>query len=209
MLRSGLMKKRLFLLLAILACGPAGAQTTQPAPAAQSPASQASSGLASKLINAPGTNWNVYGAGQTNKRLEKDGPQGYPCVRVTVAQKGKNAWDAGAVSPVTKGVAANDTVLIAVYLRAPDAKDGETVPLPFVGLSGATAPYPTLVSAPLTITNQWKQYFVGGRAAQAAVEGGTQVSIHLAGDTHVIDLGPIRVFDLGPNFNPAGLPKNQ
>ena len=199
------MKKCLVLLLAILACGPAVAQT----PAATPPASgQASGGLASKLINTPGTNWNVYGTGQTSKRLETDGPQGYPCVRVTVTQKGKNAWDAGAVSPVTKGVAANDTVLIAVYLRAPNAKDGEMVPLPFVGLSGATAPYPTLVSAPLAITNQWKQYFVGGRAAQAAAEGGTQVSVHLAGDAHVIDLGPIRVFDLG-DVDPARLPKNQ
>lgn len=199
------MKKSLGLLLAFLAYGPAYAQTP---PAAPPSSGHASGSLASKLINTPGTNWNVFGTGQTNKRLETDGPQGYPCVRVTVTQKGKNAWDAGAVSPVEKAVAANDTILIVVYLRAPNAKDGETVPLPFVGLSGATAPYATLVSAPLAVTNQWKQYYVGGRAAQAAAAGGSQVSIHLAGDTHVIDLGPIRVFDLG-DVNPAGLPKNQ
>lgn len=202
------MKKRLGLLAAFLLCGPISSLAAQTPPAA--PAAPAKSvNLAEKLINAPGTNWTVYGAGQTNKRLETDGPQGYPCVRATVTQKGANPWDAGAVSPVQKAIAANDTVLIAVYLRAPNAKDGETVPLPFIGLSGASAPYPTLISAPLAITNQWKQYFVGGRAVQAAAAGGAQVSIHLAGDAHVIDLGPIRVFDLGPDFNPAGLPKNQ
>jgi hypothetical protein len=32
--------------------------------------------------------------------------------------------------------------------------------------------------------------------------------VHLAGDTHVIDLGPIKVFDFGPDFDPARLPKN-
>ncbi|HEX5181564.1 MAG TPA: hypothetical protein VFW19_00290 [Allosphingosinicella sp.] len=197
------MKTSLVLLLAILACGPALAQGAQTAPAAKP-----SGGLADKLINTPGTNWNVYGDGQTSKRLETDGPQGYPCIRVTVTQKGKNPWDDGAVSPVAKAVAANDTLLIAVYLRAPNAKDGETLPLPFVGLSGSAAPYTTLVSGPLTITNQWKQYYVGGRAAQAAAAGGSQVSVHLGGDAHVVDLGPVRVFDLGPNVDPAALPKN-
>jgi hypothetical protein len=204
------MKTSLGLLLAFLVSGPVYAQAAQTAPATPAPAAKpAAPSLADKLINTPGSDWNVYGPGETSKKLSTDGPQGYPCVRVTVTQKGANPWDAGAVSPVQKPVAANDTVLIAVYLRAPNAKDGETVPLPFVGLSGSSGTYPTLVSAPIAVTNQWKQYFVGGKAAVAAAAGGSQVSIHLAGDAHVIDLGPVRVFDLGPNFNPAGLPKNQ
>ncbi|HEX4736087.1 MAG TPA: hypothetical protein VH331_00840 [Allosphingosinicella sp.] len=202
------MKTNLGVFLALLFPAPAYAQGTQPAPATP-PASQSAGKLADKLINTPGTNWTVFGTGQTNKRLETDGPQKYPCIRVAVTQKGKNAWDAGAVSPVAKAVAANDTVLIAVYLRAPDAKDGETLPLPFVGLSGSAAPYTTLISGPVAITNQWKQYYIAGRASQAAAAGGAQVSVHLAGDTHVIDLGPIRVFDLG-DVDPARLqlPKN-
>ena len=202
------MKKRLGLLAFFLVCGPLSNLEAQTPPA--TPAAPAKSvNLAEKLIKAPDTDWSVYGTGQTNKRLETDGPKGYPCIRVTVTQKGTNPWDAGAVSPIPKPIGANDTMLIVVYLRAPNAKDGEKVPLPFVGLSAAAAPYTTLVSGPVSITNQWQQYYVGGRAAQAAAVGGAQVSIHLAGDAHVIDLGPIRVYDLGPDFNPAGLPKNQ
>jgi hypothetical protein len=193
------------LLIAILACGPAAAQPA-PTPA---PAAPAANDLSSKLVNVPGTSWNVYGPGQTNKRLETGGPQNYPAVHVEVTQKGRNPWDVGAVSPVAKPIAAGDTLLIAVYLRAPNARDGETVPLPFVGLTGASAPYATLISAPLSITNQWKQYFVGGRSAQAAAAGGAQASVHLAGDVHVIELGPMRIFDFGPNVDPARLPKNQ
>jgi hypothetical protein len=201
------MTQRLILLL--LSAAASSAAVAQPPAAAPAPAASAASGLASKLINVPGTIWNVYGPNQTNKRLETEGPQAYPAVRVTVARKGVNAWEAGAVSPVAKPIAAGDTVLIAVYLRAPSATEGQTVPLPFVGLSGATAPYPTLVSDHVAITNQWKQYFVGGKAAQAAAANGAQVSVHLAGAAQVIDLGPIRVFDLGPDFDPARLPKNQ
>jgi hypothetical protein len=197
--------KMILLALAAIAFGPAIGQAPPAAPAPAAPAID----LASKVINAPGTNWTVYGPGQTNKRLETDGPQNYPAVRVTVTQKGANPWDDGAVSPVAKAIAANDTILIAVYLRAPEAKAGETIPLPFIGLSGATTPYPTLVGDHVAVTNAWKQYFVSGRAAQAAAAGGAQVSIHLAGDAHVIDLGPIRVFDLGPGIDPAQLPKNR
>ena len=202
------MSKRLAALcLAVFAWGPATAQTTPPAPAA--PAAPAAPDLSSKQINVSGTNWTVYGPGQTNKRLETGGPQNYPAVRVDVTQKGKNPWDVGALSPVTKPIGADDTLLIAVYLRAPNARDGETVSLPFIGLAGAAAPYPTLISAPLSITNAWKQYFVRGRTAQAFAAGGAQASIHLAGDVHVIELGPIRIFDFGPKVDPAQLPKNQ
>lgn len=202
------MKTRPGLLAFFIVCGPLSSLEAQTPPA--TPAAPAKSvSLADKLINTPDTSWNVYGNGQTNKRLETDGPKGYPCIRVTVTQKGANPWDAGAVSPIPKAIGANDTLLVVVYLRAPNAKDGEKVPLPFVGVSTATAPYKTLVSGPVSITNQWQKYYVGGRAAQAAAAGGAQVSIHLAGEAHVIDLGPILVYDLGADFDPARLPKNQ
>src|SRR4051794_4481203 len=191
------MTKRLVALcLAVLACGPAAAQTPPAAPQTPpaAPAAPASD-LSSKLINVPGTVWTVYGEGQTNKRLETDGPKGYPAIRVTVAHKGKNPWDAGAVSPVAKPIAAGDTVLVAVYLRAPEARDGESVPLPFIGLTGAAAPYPTIANAPVAVTNQWKVFFASGKATQAFAASGAQASIHLAGDAHVVDLGPIRIFD--------------
>jgi hypothetical protein len=201
------MGKRLRLLvLAALAWGPAHAQAPQAAPAA--PPAAPAPDLSSKLINVPGTNWTVYGPGQANKTLPNDGPKGYPAIRVTVTAKGKNPWDAGAVSPIPKAIGVGDVLLVAVYLRAPEARDGETIPLPFLGVAGAAAPYPTILSNPVAVTNQWKLFFAGGKSAQALAAGGAQVSIHLAGDTHVIDLGPIRVFDFGPDFDPARLPKN-
>jgi hypothetical protein len=199
------MKAKLFLLLLSAAASAAIAQPPAAAPAPAAPAG----GLATKLINVPGTVWTVYGTAQTSKRLETEGPQNYPMVRATITQKGANPWDAGAVSPVPKPIAAGDTVLIAVYLRAPNATEGQPVTLPFVGLSGSAAPYATLVSDHVAITNQWKQYFVGGKATQAAAANGAQVSVHLASAAQVIDLGPIRVFDLGPDVDPARLPKNQ
>jgi hypothetical protein len=193
--------------LAAAAATPAAAQ---PGPAAPAPATPppAAIDLNSKLINVPGTNWNVYGENQAAKRLEKEGPKGYPAIRVTVARAGKNAWDAGAVSVVPKPVGAGDAVLVAVYLRAPELKDGETLELPLVGATGAAAPYPAIAGEKVVLTNQWKLYFASGRAPQAFAADGVQATVHLAGAKQVIDLGPLRVYDFGPGFDLKRLPHN-
>jgi hypothetical protein len=185
--------------LAVLAAAPA---------AAQEPAPPAANDLSSKLINIPGTSWTVYGPSQSAKMLDKEGPKGYPALRVTIAKAGKSAWDAGAVSVVPKAVVAGDALLIAVFLRAPELKDGETLELPLVGATGATAPYPAIAGEKVALTNQWKLYFASGKAPQAFPANGVQATVHLAGARQVIDLGPLRVYDFGPDLDLKRLPHN-
>lgn len=186
-----------------LAAVPVLAQTASP------PAAPASAGLNDKMINNPLAPWNVYGPNQTSKVLDRDGPKNYPATRVTVSAKGANAWDAGSTMPIPKPIAAGDVIFIAVYLRAPNAQDGETVAMPFLGLTGSTPPYTNVASDRAAITNQWAQYYAVGTAGQVFPAGGTQATVHLAGDKHVIDIGPIRVFDLGPGADTSRLPRNQ
>ncbi|MBV9932083.1 MAG: hypothetical protein JO013_14225 [Alphaproteobacteria bacterium] len=194
--------------LASLAALPAAAQPPAAPPSPAAPPTPAASSLDSKLINVPGTDWNVYGPNQAAKRLEKEGPKGYPAIRVTVSRPGKNAWDAGAVSVVPKPVGAGDAVLVAVYLRAPELKDGETLELPLVGATGAAAPYPAIAGEKAVLTNQWKLYFASGKAPQPFAANGVQATVHLAGARQVIDLGPLRVYDFGPDMDLKRLPHN-
>jgi hypothetical protein len=190
-------------IIAALAAAPVVAQT------APAPSAPASTGLNDKMINNPLAPWNVYGPNQTSKVLDRDGPKGYPATRVIVSAKGANAWDAGSVMAIPKPIAAGDVIFIAVYLRAPNAKDGETVAMPFLGVTGSKPPYPTVASDHAAITNQWAQYYAVGTAGEAFPAGGAQATVHLAGDKHVIDIGPIRVFDLGPGADTSRLPHNQ
>ena len=177
---------------------------------AQTAAPQSAGSLTDKLINQPGTApWYTFGAGQTTEALPNGGPQGYPATRVTVAAKGANPWDAGAVSPIVKPIAARDTLLVAVYLRAPMLKDGETTPISYFGLGQSAAPYAMIVTGSANVTNQWKLFYASGKAEKAYPADGVSVGVHLAADKHVVDLGPVKVFDLGPDFDPARLPKNQ
>jgi hypothetical protein len=178
------------------------------AAAQAAPAAPAANDLSSKLINVPGTSWTVYGPDQNSKMLETEGPKGYPALRAAIAKAGTNAWDAGAVSLVPKPVGAGDALLIAVFLRAPELKDGETLTLPLVGATGAAAPYVAIAGEKAVLTNQWKLYFASGKAPQAFAANGVQATVHLAGARQVIDLGPLRVYDFGPDMDLKRLPHN-
>lgn len=162
--------------------------------------------LNSKLINTPDSNWNIYGPDQSSKRIEKGGPKGYPAYEVSVAKQATNAWDDGAVSIIPKPIGAGDVVLVAVYLRNPALPDGQSETIPMVGATGASVPYPAIAGAPAKITNQWQVYFASGKALQAFAANGAQVTVHLASARHVIQLGPMKVYDLGADFDMRRLP---
>jgi hypothetical protein len=194
--------------LAVLAAAPAAAQPSAAPAATAAPAAPGANDLSSKLINIPGTSWTIYGPNQSAKMLDKEGPKGYPALRVIITKAGKNAWDAGAVSVVPKPVGAGDALLLALYLRAPELKDGETLELPLIGATGASAPYPAIAGEKIVLTNQWKLYFASGKAPQAFPAAGVQATVHLAGARQVIDLGPLRVYDFGPDMDLKRLPHN-
>lgn len=196
--------------LAILA-GLGGATLAVPANGqAAAPAAKAdpADDIMKKAVNKPGTNWSVYGATQTTKALKDDGVPGGEVLRVTVSAKGGKPWDVGGASPIQKPIAAGDTILVAMYLRAPELKAGETASIPFLGAGGASAPYEPIVSTGVTITKDWKLYYASGKAPKDVSGGTANAAIHLAADKQVIDLGPVFVLDFGQNYDPAKLPKN-
>ena len=105
------------------------------------------------------------------------------------------------MSVVPKPINAGDVILIAVYLREPGLADGQTETLPLVGATGAKAPYVGIAGAPATITNQWKLYFASGKAPHAFPADGAHATVHLASARHTIQVGPVRVYDFGKDFD--------
>jgi hypothetical protein len=190
--------------LAVVGSAPIQAQTT-PAPAPEK--KDAAGSILDKAVNKPGANWAVYGAGQTSKVMKDEGVPGGQFLRATVTAKGANAWDAGASSPIQKPIAAGDTILVAIYLRAPELKSGETMALPYIGSNGAAAPYDGLVNANVSINNSWKLYYASGVASKNFPGNSMNATVHLASDKHVIDLGPVFVLDFGQNYTKK-LPDN-
>ena len=184
---------------------PGAAQTAAAPPA---PAATAQPDIMSKAINVPGVNWQVYGPNQTAKPVKTQGVPGNGALHVEVTAKGGNPWDVGGLSPIQKPIGAGDVILVAVWLRAPALKDGETTPIPFLGATAAAAPYANIAVADVRITNAWKLYFASGKAANAFAAGAARATVHLAADKHVVELGPIFVLDFGPDYDIRRAPKN-
>jgi hypothetical protein len=190
--------KQLIAAAALALAGPALAQAINPL---ESP------DLMKKAINEPGTAWSLYGPGQTSKVVKDKEVPGGEALRVTVGQKGANPWDAGAGYPVLKPIKAGDVIFAAIFMRAPNAKDGETVSVPGSGLGEAAAPYTPLAFKDFRVGNQWQAYYVSAKAAKSYARNTVRVSTQLAADRQVVDLGPAIVLDLGPDYNLATLPQ--
>ena len=193
-------------LTAIIALATAWAVPVQ-AQTAPAPAQDAGGGIMDKAVNKVGANWTFYGPNQSSKMMKDADVAGGQFVRVTVTAKGANVWDVGAISPIQKPIAAGDTVLVAIWMRAPGLKSGETMPLPLIGANGAAAPYTNLVASDVKITNAWKLYYASGKASTNFPGNSANVTVHLASDKHVVDLGPVFVLDFGQNYT-ATLPDN-
>jgi len=194
------------LLIRHLDAHPGAAGSDIAAASAQPAASATVRHISGQLINAPQTaTWNVFGTDQHTDLLPHDGPKQYPTWRVKVGGKGANAWDVGAVSALTGPVSAGDAVMAVVYLRAPELKDGEKTTVSYFGVNESSAPYDMIARGTAEVTNQWARFYAVGKSAKSYAAAGLNVGVHLASDKHVIDLGPVQVFDFGPNVDPAVL----
>lgn len=181
---------------------PLGADSTAPSAPAKPEGK-----LVGQLINDLKTaTWSVYGANQSHESQAQGGPKDYPMTRVTVNTKG-NPWDVGAVSSVSKPIKAGDTVLMAVYLRAPGLKDGESTSVPYFGVNENSPPYTLIAKGSADVTNQWKVYYASGPAGKAFTPDQIVIGMHLSAAKHVVDLGPVMVYNFGQNVDPAKLPR--
>jgi hypothetical protein len=159
------------------------------------------------VINEPGTRYSFYGAGLSNKTMKEADLPGGEFIRVTTT-KGKNPFDAGGGYQINKPIKAGDVIFFAIYARAPNLKDGETASMPGLGVVQDGAPYAPIAVADKQITNQWNVYYAAGKANVDWPRGKAHVALQLAADSQVIDLGPVFVLDLGPDYDMSTLPHN-
>jgi hypothetical protein len=185
--------------LGLTIAGPAAAQTVDPLQ---------SETLIKKVINVPGTAYTFYGPGLTTKVMKDADIPGGEFVRVDVSRKGGNPWEAGGGYPILKPIKTGDVIFFAIYLRAPDLKDDETASMPGLGVCENASPYTPIAVADVRITNRWNVYYVSAKATKGWSRGQAHVAMQLAADKQVIDLGPVFVLDLGPDYDIASLPHN-
>ena len=195
------------LITSILIAAPLVAAQAQTAPAPKPAAPATVGSIFDKAVNKPGIGWEVYGANQSAKQVAAADVPGGGAVRVQVTRAGEHAWDVGAGYPSVKGIAAGDTILVMVFLRAPDAKTGAGVPLP-ISAGESDAPYTTITNENVQVGPAWKRYYASGIAAKSLPAGKARISLQLGGAKQVIEMGPAFLLDLGPGVALSKLPHN-
>jgi hypothetical protein len=189
----------LALALGLTAAAPAFSETVDPLQ---------SDVLIKKVINQPGTAYTFYGPGLSQRALKDPDIPGNAFVRVTVANKGTNPWESGGGYEINKPIKAGDVIFFAIYARAPNLKDGETASMPGLGVVQNGEPYTPIANGDKQLTNRWNVYYISGKSTANWPRGKAHVAMQLAADRQVIDLGPVFVLDLGPDYDINTLPHN-
>src|SRR5436190_460831 len=136
----------------------------------------------------------VYGASGT----VFDDPKvvGGKALRIAVAAKGANPWDAGVSSPVKAAVKAGDTLVLKFWARLESNENGSTSTLPWNAVTLSSPPWTSVLGGPADIGPEWKQYEVRGTANKDYPAGSLGAGFQFATAKQVIDLGPVEVVDL-------------
>jgi hypothetical protein len=128
---------------------------------------------------------------------------GGKAVRVR-GREGANPWVVQAQSLIGGDIAQGDVIMVMIYARAEaPAAGGSMLPI-MVQLAGE--PYTTAMAWNERITGEWQQYCANAVASADMPGGRANVSVHLGTAEHVVDLGPVFVFNFGPDYDASTLP---
>lgn len=189
--------------MAATACVVASAQAE---PSAKDQKEDAS--ILDKCVNIPAASaWNVWGA-QVFLKKDQTVPGGSK-IRA-IASKGQNPWDAQASMQIVKPVKKGDVLFVAIWMRAEEpAKGKTTATITSIGVSLSKAPYTGLFNDSADVGTKWAMYYAKGIADRDYEPGEIGMSVMLAAETQVVELGPAFVVDLGANYDLSKLPGNK
>jgi hypothetical protein len=163
--------------------------------------------LSHLVLSASGDSWSIMN-GQPAVRDDAE-VKGGKATRVAV-RKGANPWDVQATIPVPQPVAQGDILLVAYYVRVETPPEGSTTGvITQAGVQVAKAPYTALASEPSTPTGKWNVYYASGVVDVDHAKNTLVVVLHLAATNQTLDLGPIFLFNLGPNWDRSKIPHNR
>lgn len=159
------------------------------------------------IISASADSWNVLNA-QTAVRADP-GVQAGKAMRIT-ARKGVNPWDAQATITINKPIHNGDVILAVYYARVETPPTGAaTAIIPNAGIGLNQPPYSSFAGEAAYPNAHWAVYYTSGVADKDYGSGTLNFGVQLAAADQTVDLGPVFIFDFGPNYDRSKLPHNR
>lgn len=188
-----------------LLSAPALAQTAAPVASPQTERP-----LIERLINTPFVqNWNTWGLASPPTPQAAQGVTGGKALSIDVRRAG-DPWSVGAVMTNTGAIKNGDVLLLGVWVRAATLPDDQaTTRIPLMLLEGAADPKPVLARATdVAVGPEWTMIYASGVAEADFAPGQTSIILQMGQARHKLELGPALLFDFGPDYDRARLPRN-
>ncbi|WP_017932271.1 glycoside hydrolase family 5 protein [Robiginitomaculum antarcticum] len=118
--------------------------------------------------------------------------------------KSKNAWDSGASTAIAMPIKAGDVIVLSFYGKNIQG-DGRIAQ---AGLQLNSEPYTAIMAEPVSLSDEWQQYYIAGTAPRDYKAGEAGYSLHLSGATQTLRLGPLFIMNLGLDADMSRIPRN-
>ena len=134
-------------------------------------------------------NWDVFGTGETHKRIVACGVPGDSALQFTIPAKGTNAYDIGTNVALNEDVKEGDVLIIGLVARTIKAETADGMGIVTLRIQQDVKPYPGFGDHTIAFGPAWqlKRFMV--KADRSIAKGQGSLGIHLAGAKQVIELG--------------------
>jgi len=141
------------------------------------------------LTNIDTQNWDIYGTGETHKRVQACGVPGDSALEFDIAAKGASAYDIGTNLPLNDAIKEGDVLIVGVVARTIKAATVDGMGLIALRVQQDAAPYPGFGDHTIAFGPAWqlKRFMV--RADRDIAKGHGTLAIQLAGAQQVIQVG--------------------
>ena len=162
-----------------------------------------------RLISQPVPTLEAHYGGEA--RMVKDrGVPGGEALEVRTAEAKPNSWDVNVNLPITEGVDVDDTVLLAVWAKAVDARnESQTAALQPIRIQESGGEYRSAAEGVAYLTNDWKLHYLPVKSANSFGAGNSGITYHLGLAPQTVRIGPSYLIKFPAGTDVQSLPKTR
>ena len=126
-------------------------------------------------------------------------------LRATTVQQPRQSWDIQVVMQTTGPVRKNEVCLLSFWARGPASQDESGDAWINAFLQQNHPPHQKVVSAQISVNQEWRHVAVAARVPIDLPEGGSNVAFHLGFQPQTVELADVRLVKYGPEVDPRSL----
>ncbi|OYQ31512.1 hypothetical protein CHU95_20420 [Niveispirillum lacus] len=149
------------------------------------------------LLNDPASiDWPVYGAGQTNAKVQTPDIGGGYAMRISSPVANEKPYNIGVSVPLVTAIAADRDITVAFWARTVSADTPDGMGRIGLRMQENAAPYAGFGDGMLSVGPDWKLHQVKMRSSMALDAGKGVLGFQIAGAKQVVEIGQVYVLDL-------------